>query len=106
MATKLDLANYQHMYGRQPYWLSLLLGLDQLANVLLWGYVDETLSSRAYRSAQMAERPKKRWRLAEKVINSIFFWDRNGKVGHCELAYLGELARTQFPRPPNEKRAP
>lgn len=98
MATKLDLYNYQHKYGRQPYWLSLLLALDQLANALLWGYVDETLSSRAYRSSQLVERPKRRWKAAEWVIDKLFFWDKENGAGHCQLAYLGELARTQFPK--------
>jgi hypothetical protein len=89
MATKSDLSAYQTKYGRRPYWLSLLIALDQLANALLWGYVDETLSSRAHR---MASR-KKRWRIAEKAINALFFWEPD----HCRIAYQAELAREHFP---------
>lgn len=89
MATKADLSTYQAKYGRRPYWLSLLIALDQFANALLWGYVDETLSSRAHR---MAAR-KTRWRVAEKVINALFFWE----LDHCRIAYQAELAREHFP---------
>lgn len=89
MATKSDLVAYQAKYGRRPYWLSLLIAIDQFANAMLWGYVDETLSSRAHR---MANR-KKRWRVAEKVINALFFWEPD----HCRIAYQAELAREHSP---------
>lgn len=92
MATKLDL--YQPDFGRRPYWLALLIALDQLANTLLGGYPDETLSSRAHREG---------WATAECLINALFWLDRqqiDGQtVRHCELAYLGELAREHFPFP-------
>lgn len=97
MANKLDVLAYQAKTGRRPYWLSLLIALDQLANALLWGYVDETLSSRAYRSAQLRAPAKRRWRLAEWAINALFAWDRLGTLRHCQLAYLGELAREHSP---------
>ena len=56
---KLDLTSYVARYGRRPYWLTLLIALDQLANALLapalnavlrptaarFGHPDETLSS-------------------------------------------------------------
>ena len=87
--TRADLSAYQAKYGRRPYWLSLLIALDQLANALLWGYVDETLSSRAHRMAGK----KKRWRIAERLINWLFFWE----PGHCRLAYQAELAREHSP---------
>lgn len=93
MATKNDAVEYQAKYGRRPYWLSLLIALDQLANALLWGYVDETLSSRAHRCAK----EKARWALAEKVINALFFFDRQGNVRHCELAYRAEILREHLP---------
>lgn len=89
MATKTDLSNYQAKYGRRPYWLSLLIAIDQLANAILWGYVDETLSSRAHRMAES----KKRWRIAERFINGLFFWEPD----HCKVAYQAELAREHFP---------
>lgn len=94
---KLDAVTYQARYGRRPYWLSLLIALDQFVNALLWGYVDETLSSRAYRSAQLRTPAKLRWRLAERLINTLFWRDRVGDLRHCHLAYLGELAREHLP---------
>ncbi len=94
---KLDLTTYVARHGRRPYWLALLIALDQLANAMLWGYVDETLSSRAYRSAQLRTPAKRRWRLAERLINALFWCDRVGELRHCQLAYLGELAREHLP---------
>lgn len=91
MTTKAKLEEYTVEYGRRPYWLSVLISVDQLANALLWGYVDETLSSRAHRSASQG---KTRWVVAEKVINTIFFWEEE----HCENAYLAEVMREHLPR--------
>lgn len=88
---RLDL--YTPSYGRRVYWLGVLIAIDQLANTLLAGYTDETLSSRAYRC-----NAKRRWAIAEKVINALFWFDRQGDLRHCELAYLGELAREHFPQ--------
>lgn len=87
---------YVANHGRRSYWKSLLIALDQLANALLWGYVDETLSSRAYRSAH-----KRRWKIVERLINGLFFWDKQhigGRiVRHCELAYLAEWHGEHLP---------
>lgn len=100
MATKLDQLAYEAKRGRRPYWLGLLIAIDQLANALLWGYNDETLSSRAYRNAAKPA-AKRRWVLAEGFINQLFAWDKaviaGRTVRHCELAYLGELAREHLP---------
>lgn len=96
---KLDLDAYEAKYGRRPYGMSLLIAFDQFVNALLWGYVDETLSSRAYRSAQLRTKPKARWVYAEKLINGLFWWDRQGHMRHCQLAYYGELAGEHLPRP-------
>ncbi|ACO79886.1 hypothetical protein AvCA_37410 [Azotobacter vinelandii CA] len=86
MASKLDL--YRPDHGRRPYWLGLLIALDQFVNAALGGYVDETLSSRAHREG---------WVLAERLIDRLFWWDRQGEIHHCELAFYGELAREHFP---------
>ncbi|ASL26245.1 hypothetical protein [Azotobacter chroococcum] len=92
MATKLDL--YKPDHRPRPYVLAALIALDQLANTLLCGYPDETLSSRAHREG---------WATAERLINALFWLDRQQIDGHtirhCELAYLGELAREHFPFP-------
>ena len=65
------------------------VALDQFANALLGGYADETLSSRAYRCQDQ----KRRWAIARKVIDKIFFWQPH----HCKSAYLSEVIRSHFP---------
>lgn len=61
-----------------------LVALDQLANaLLLGGWADETISSRAYR-----EYP----RLA-KFIDFIFWFDKD----HCYESYVSEQLRMQLP---------
>lgn len=84
---RLDL--YTPDFSRRAYLLGVLIGLDQWLNALLGGYVDETLSSRAFREKRRG------W---TSLINTIFWFDRQGDLRHCELAYYGELAREHFPR--------
>ena len=62
----------------------VLIALDQLANTLLAGRADETLSARAYRLSRDRGR---HW--PRRVIDALFFWDEN----HCEQAHLSELLR-------------
>lgn len=66
----------------------ILIALDQLANTLLGGMADETLSARA-------------WRIQSPlcpVIDAIFFWDKQGVKGHCQLSYESEVLRSQLPK--------
>ncbi len=72
----------------------LLLALDQLVNVLLGGYADETMSSRAYRMSQRHDTGVFgwRWRVCATLINGLFF-DRH----HCRDAYLSERDNLQLP---------
>ena len=74
------------------YGYHVMIAIDQLFNALTGGAADETLSSRTYRGAILAENPKKRWRVLYRVINGIFF-DSN----HCKTAYESELNRKQYP---------
>ena len=74
------------------YGYHVIISIDQLFNALTGGAADETLSSRTYRGAILAENPKKRWQVLYRVINGIFF-DRN----HCKTAYESELNRKQYP---------
>lgn len=55
-----------------------IIAIDQLFNALTGGAADETLSSRTYRGAILAEQPKKRWRVLYRFINGLFR-DKN----HC-----------------------
>lgn len=71
------------------WWLAVLIAIDQLLNTILWGYPDETLSSRAYRM----DGKKARWTLARKLIDGIFFWQEE----HCYQSFLTEKALHQLP---------
>lgn len=73
------------------YLLSVLIALDQLANALLAGSPDETLSARAWRSETngrllgMFFRP---------LIDFIFCpFERN----HCEKSFVAEFKKLQLP---------
>lgn len=73
------------------YVTQVLVAIDQLANALLAGWADETLSSRAHR-----QRHKTRWAIMEKIINLLFFFQPD----HCRVAYEAEITRRQtFPLP-------
>ena len=69
-----------------------IIAIDKLLNAILGGYADETLSSRTYRRASVAQ-PKRRWRWAYKTINILFFWQKD----HCHCAYQMELLRRHLP---------
>lgn len=66
----------------------LLIALDQLANTLVGGYADETLSARAHR---VAEEGGPAW--PQRAINALFWWERQ----HCLRAYRSEVERRQLP---------
>lgn len=70
--------------------LQTLIALDQLANALLRGWSDETLSARAYR---MRLKGQPVWGWTANAIDMLFFWQRS----HCKQAYLDEIARRQSP---------
>jgi hypothetical protein len=73
------------------YLLQVALIIDQAFNVLLGGYADETLSSRAYR----AWRGEKIFgKIFKPLIDTIFFWDPD----HCRTSYLAEIQKKQLPR--------
>ena len=67
----------------------VLIAIDQLANTLLGGWADETLSSRAWRQ----HKRKKRWYIMKNIIEVIFFWQKE----HCKSAYESERNRLQLP---------
>lgn len=62
----------------------VLIAIDQLANALIGGYADETISARAYR---------KGWRYRQQIINWLF-----RDPAHCRDSYTSELQRSQLPR--------
>ncbi|WP_233117451.1 hypothetical protein [Aggregatibacter actinomycetemcomitans] len=50
----------------------VVVAIDQLFNALIGGAADETLSSRTYRGAILAPKPRKRWRVLYRVINCCY----------------------------------
>ena len=72
------------------YGYHVIIAIDQLFNALTGGAADETLSSRTYRGAILADKPKKRWRVLYRLINGLFF-DAN----HCKASYESELSGKQ-----------
>lgn len=64
------------------YFHNLCVSLDQLANTLLAGYPDETLSSRSYRQSKKS----KFWRFMVCFINCLTF-----NKNHCELAFYKDI---------------
>ncbi|MCT8542790.1 hypothetical protein KZ480_06045 [Glaesserella parasuis] len=74
-------------------WLyHVVIAIDQLFNALTDGAADETFSSRCYRGAILAEKPRKRWRFWFAFVNGLFF-DKQ----HCQTAYESEVKRKQYP---------
>ena len=70
--------------------LNLAIALDQLANVLLAGAPDETLSSRAHR---MRVKGHRWWGWTADAIDALLFFDPD----HCACAYESERRRLQQP---------
>lgn len=70
------------------YIKNILISLDQLANSVLCGLPDETLSSRAYRTEQTGAILGKFFR---PLIDCVLFWDYQ----HCYNSYLSEIKRKQ-----------
>lgn len=74
---------------RHPDYFQVLVAFDQLGNALLGGYADETISSRAYRHAEIKK--DRRWPMV--LIDHLFFWQDQ----HCKQAYESEVERQQLP---------
>lgn len=77
------------------YLLNFLIALDQLANVLLAGEPDETLSARAYRADRGG---KVLGRVLRPTIDFLFLALSFGRDNdHCATAYASEVQRRQYP---------
>lgn len=77
------------------YAWQLLIALDQLANALLFGHADETLSARAYR----VEQAGKPWgRVLRPLIDAVFFVITLGRdKQHCRDSFDSERLRRHLP---------
>jgi hypothetical protein len=70
----------------------ILIALDQLANAILLGYADETLSARCWRNRNKSFYwATLRWSID---VIALCFLDFN----HCEKSYNSEIQRNQLPR--------
>ncbi len=74
---------------RHPDGFQVLVALDQLANTLIGGFADETISARLWRHHLNGEYS---WLM--KLVNLLFFWQDN----HCKEAYESEIYRQQYPK--------
>lgn len=77
------------------YLWQLLIAFDQLANALLFGHADETLSARAYR----VEQARKPWgRILRPLIDAFFYVITLGQDRqHCRESYQSEVLRRHLP---------
>ena len=84
----------------------ILIAIDQLANAIIGGWADETLSARCYRAHRDG---KIMGKLFMPLIDLLFFWQG---PGHCKNAYIKEFERKNYPEeyrqgvPIFERRAP
>ena len=68
---------------------NVLIGLDQLANALIGGYPDETISAEAWRRGKASAA----WNAYRIVIDKLFWFDSQ----HCFQSYISEFERKQLP---------
>lgn len=73
---------------KHPDGFQILVAVDQLANTMLGGMADETLSARAWRHHLDGSRDWPR-----SIIDALFFW----QADHCRTAYESEVERRQLP---------
>lgn len=67
----------------------IAIAIDQLANTILGGYADETMSARCWRLRRFYP-----YRFLRPAIDTVFFW----QLDHCRLSHEAELQRLQAPR--------
>ena len=69
----------------------ILIAVDQLANAVIGGWADETLSARSYRAHRDG---KLLGKITMPVIDLLFFWQG---PNHCKNAYIKEFERKNYP---------
>lgn len=76
------------MRTRREQMLEVMRIFSVFLNVLLGGHSAQTLCGRAYASRYT----HKGWAVLYKVLNTVFFWDRD----HCRGSYIGDIRRAQY----------
>ena len=66
-----------------------LIAFDQLVNALLWGWPDETFSSRCWR----LRKQNRLWSLARLMVDVLFFFDTD----HCRTSFESERGGRHLP---------
>ena len=74
----------------KTYIWNIIISLDQLFNVLLAGYPDETFSARTWRKARAGQWF---WAGMRIIIDLLFIWD----YPHCLKSYNMEKERRHGP---------
>jgi hypothetical protein len=64
------------------------VAIDQLANAVLGGYAQETISSRCWRLRGYRPYSTMRW-----IIDWVFFW----QTDHCRASYEAQVERRNMP---------
>ena len=82
------------MAGLMFFILQVLIAVDQLANAMLGGHADETLSARAWRTEQAGKVFGKFWRPVIDVVCLAVTFGRD--KNHCYESYLSEHKRRQL----------
>jgi hypothetical protein len=79
---------------KMPYWLSVLVAIDQLGNAVAGGNPDNTISARVgfFASDLHESKIKAYWKALERIID--FTMEPLQGPGHCYNAWLGEQDET------------
>jgi hypothetical protein len=79
---------------KMPYWLNVLIAIDQLGNTIAGGNPDNTISARVgfFASDYHQSKIKAYWRALERIID--FTLEPLQGPGHCFRAWLGEQDET------------
>ena len=75
---------------KMPYWLNVLIAIDQLGNAIAGGNPDNTISGRVgfFASDLHESKIKKYWKALERIID--FTFEPLQGPGHCFNAWQGE----------------
>lgn len=76
------------MRTRREQFLEVMRVFSVLLNVLSGGHSAQTLCGRAY----ALRHTRKGWAVLNKMLDTIFFWDRE----HCRGSYVGDIRRAQY----------
>ena len=84
----------QPVVEKMPYWLNVLISIDQLGNAIAGGNPDNTISGRVgfFASDLHQSKIKPYWKALERIIDFTFAPLQG--PGHCRRAWLGEQDET------------